>query len=30
VTWQFSLSGLSVGALVGMTAMGCGSLMTRS
>jgi len=28
VTWQFSLAGLLVGALVGMTGMGGGSLMT--
>jgi uncharacterized membrane protein YfcA len=28
VTWQFSLAGLAVGILVGMTGMGGGSLMT--
>jgi uncharacterized membrane protein YfcA len=28
VTWQFALAGLGVGALVGMTGMGGGSLMT--
>src|SRR4029077_15462367 len=28
VTWQFSLAGLLVGVLVGMTGMGGGSLMT--
>src|SRR3954471_15520269 len=28
MTWQFSLAGLLVGTLVGMTGMGGGSLMT--
>jgi hypothetical protein len=28
VTWQFSLAGLAIGVLVGMTGMGGGSLMT--
>src|SRR5881392_1604345 len=28
MTWQFSLAGLLVGVLVGMTGMGGGSLMT--
>ena len=28
MTWQYSLAGLLVGVLVGMTGMGGGSLMT--
>ncbi|MBW8741344.1 MAG: TSUP family transporter, partial [Acidobacteria bacterium] len=28
MTWQFSLAGLLVGVLVGLTGMGGGSLMT--
>jgi uncharacterized protein len=29
MTWEYSLAGLLVGVLVGMTGMGGGSLMTR-
>ena len=28
MTWQFTLTGLLIGGLVGLTGMGCGSLLT--